>query len=182
MTREALISFAVVIVVACIAGGIDVWKFKVPNVLTFPLAFSGILFHTLISGTTGLASSLVGVLFALVVLSLFFLIGAIGAGDVKLLCGVGAWLGMPATGHVLLASTLVGGAYSAILLAWYGGFNRVGNTFYVMVLQCVAMGKHLGAQEGVQHVAATTGRRRRLVPFAAMIALGVILVAAFGAR
>lgn len=182
MTREALISFAVVIVVASIAGGIDVWKFKVPNALTFPLAFSGILFHTLVNGWAGMASSLVGVLFALAVLALFFLIGALGAGDVKLLCGVGAWLGMPATWHVLLASAVAGGAYSAVLLAWYGGFNRVADMFYVLVLQCVAMGKHLGVQEGVQHVAATAGRRRRLVPFAAMIALGVILVAAFGAH
>lgn len=182
MTHELLVSFIVVAIVASVAGGIDVWKFRVPNVITLPLALSGVVFHTAVDGVTGLVSSLVGIFFAMAVLGLFFAMGVIGAGDVKLMGGVGAWLGLPVTWYVFLVSALAGGVYSAILLTWYGGFSRVWNTFYALLLQCAVIGKYLGVQEGVHYLATSADRRRRLVPFAAMIALAVIIVAAIFGR
>src|SRR5437588_10630881 len=84
-----------------VAAVIDGWKLKVPNWLTFPLVLSGWalgLLHTFgwFAGSTGtgdvwasLAASALG--FAL--LFPIYAIGGMGAGDVKMQMGFGAWIG-----------------------------------------------------------------------------------------
>jgi prepilin peptidase CpaA len=91
--------------IGLIAGAvIDWWKFKVPNRLTFPLVVSGwlvgILFLFVSSPSTRpvddsnrLAATLIGTFWACGLLIWVYAIGGMGAGDVKLLMGAGAWLG-----------------------------------------------------------------------------------------
>jgi prepilin peptidase CpaA len=81
---------------------IDGWKFKVPNWLTFPLIISGWLLGLLYTFTdppyaadlsNRLFSSLWGTILACGLLLPVYAIGGMGAGDVKLLMGFGAWMG-----------------------------------------------------------------------------------------
>jgi len=80
------------------AAVIDWWKFKVPNKLTFPLIVSGWLFGLLNSfgldaGYGGIGASFTGTLVACGLLLPVYAIGGMGAGDVKMTMGFGAWIG-----------------------------------------------------------------------------------------
>ncbi len=82
------------------AAVIDGWKLKVPNRLTFPLILSGWLLGLLhnfglweSSGSGGLGSSLLATALGFALLFPLYAIGGMGAGDVKMQMGFGAWVG-----------------------------------------------------------------------------------------
>src|SRR5262249_49927932 len=82
------------------AAVIDGWKLKVPHWLTFPLVLSGWglgLLHNLglleSAGTGGIGASLAGTALGFVLLFPVYAIGGMGAGDVKMQMGFGAWVG-----------------------------------------------------------------------------------------
>src|SRR6516162_5331163 len=81
---------------------IDWWKFKVPNRLTFPIIISGWVFGLLHNlglhvvagdGNGGLGASLAGTALGFALLLPMYAIGGMGAGDVKMTMGFGAWAG-----------------------------------------------------------------------------------------
>jgi prepilin peptidase CpaA len=84
-----------------VAAVIDGWKLKVPNWLTFPLILSGWLLGILHyfevplgeSGQGTFGASLAGTALGLVLLLPIYAIGGMGAGDVKMQMGFGAWVG-----------------------------------------------------------------------------------------
>ena len=83
-----------------VAAVIDGWKLKVPNWLTFPLALSGWALGALhdlgwLAGTGegGIGASLVGTALGFALLFPVYAIGGMGAGDVKMQMGFGAWVG-----------------------------------------------------------------------------------------
>jgi prepilin peptidase CpaA len=83
-----------------VAAVIDGWKLKVPNWLTFPLIFSGWalgLLHNFGvlegSGEGGIGASLAGTALGFLLLLPVYAIGGMGAGDVKMQMGFGAWVG-----------------------------------------------------------------------------------------
>src|SRR3954471_20168492 len=83
-----------------VAAVIDGWKLKVPNWLTFPLVFSGWglgLCHTygLLANTGSgvLGPSLAATALGFILLFPVYAIGGMGAGDVKMQMGFGAWIG-----------------------------------------------------------------------------------------
>jgi prepilin peptidase CpaA len=84
-----------------IAAVIDGWKLKVPNWLTFPLVLAGWalgLCHDFgwfggSSGSGGIGASMAGTALGFGLLFPVWLIGGMGAGDVKMQMGFGAWIG-----------------------------------------------------------------------------------------
>src|SRR5262245_57975733 len=90
----------VAVCLAMIAAAIiDWWKFKVPNWLTFPIILSGWalgLAHTLgleHAGNGGILASLGGTAVGFILLYPMYAFGGMGAGDVKMQMGFGAWVG-----------------------------------------------------------------------------------------
>jgi prepilin peptidase CpaA len=171
--REA-VPYIVVLVAAVIAAVTDLWKFKVYNLLTFPLFLSGVLYHWLSAGSVGLIASLAGALFGFSVLILFYLMGGMGLGDVKLVAAIGAWLGMPVTIYVFIASSLAAGIYALVLLAVYGGLRELACNFQIMLYRLALVGRHLGAEDVVEKEVNRADRRRRIIPFASMVAVGLV--------
>ena len=83
-----------------VAAVIDGWKLKVPNWLTFPLIVSGWVFglcHNFGwldgSGVGGVGAALAGTALGFALLLPVYAIGGMGAGDVKMQMGFGAWVG-----------------------------------------------------------------------------------------
>ena len=172
---------AVVAAVGLIAAIVDVRVFKVHNLLTIPLAISGIVFHSMHAGVAGLGFSLSGMLIGFASLIVFYALGGVGAGDVKLMAGVGAWLGGWVTVNVVILAGLAAGLYSLILILSCGGMQHVVTNFSILVFRLRMMAIHFGQDERVETVVASTGNRhRRLVPFAAMVLIGIVGVI-FGA-
>jgi prepilin peptidase CpaA len=91
---------AVVSLAMIVAAIIDGWKLKVPNALTFPLIISGWilgLFNTFQilpdSGIGGIGGSLTATALGFALIFPVYAIGGMGAGDVKMQMGFGAWVG-----------------------------------------------------------------------------------------
>jgi prepilin peptidase CpaA len=168
------IPICVVLAAVLVTAVTDLWKFKIHNVLTLPLLASGLLYHAVAEGTPGFAASLLGALFGFGLLIVLYILGGMGAGDVKLMAGVGAWLGLPLTFYVFLASSLAAGVYALVIILAY---RRTGETWVNLQIawhRLAALGRYLGAEDRVETEVARPDRRGRIIPFAAMMALGIL--------
>jgi prepilin peptidase CpaA len=94
----------------------DLRSQRIYNWLTFPLILTGLAAHALYAGLDGLLLSGGGFALGLGVMVMPFFMGMMGAGDVKLMAGVGAWLGAQATFTAFLFTCLAGGVYAVIVL------------------------------------------------------------------
>jgi prepilin peptidase CpaA len=120
-----------------VCAAIDGWKLKVPNWLTFPLVISGWLFaliHTLglAPGEGGILASLAGTAMGLILLLPLYMIGGMGAGDVKMQMGFGSWVGaifgLVAGFWIILyafcAAAIIGGIIAAGQIVFRRQFDR----------------------------------------------------------
>src|SRR3954467_4656842 len=104
-----------------LAALIDGLKLKVPNWITFPMIIAGWIYSAMLSpyaGWEGLMYSVLGTIVGLALLMPAYAIGGMGAGDVKLLAGVGAWVWCTTTLYAFAVSTIVG-AIIAILMVLF---------------------------------------------------------------
>jgi prepilin peptidase CpaA len=122
---------------------IDFWKFKVPNWLTFSMILSGWIYGALISqgvlatswrdetlGYFWASLALTGVGCALLIP--VYAVGGMGAGDVKMQMGYGAWIGAhygwdvgwPYVVYGFCVAVLVGGVIAACMILWRGDFRQ----------------------------------------------------------
>ena len=177
--HAASIAFFVTTVTVLVAAVIDFRRFRVPNMLTFPLCISGLLFHTAVNGLSGLQYSAGGIAVGLAALLLFYIIGVMGAGDVKLLAAVGAWIGAPSTVYVFCVAGVAAGVHSLAVLAWQRRLRDVPVIFQVTCVQLMTLGRHLAATDSVTEAVQQVDRRRNVMPFAVMIAIGVVLLGAW---
>lgn len=174
MGQVVSIPVAVVLVASLVAAVTDIWKFKVHNYLTLPLLLSGLVYHAAVDGAIGLVMSVFGVIFGFSILIVFFLMGGMGAGDVKLMAAIGAWLGLPLTFYVFLVSALAAGAYAIVLILTYGSLRETWVNLQIIWLRLTAAFRHVAAEDSVEAELSRDNRRRRVIPFAAMVAVGIV--------
>ena len=181
MSRTDLIPLAAVALATLAASATDLWKFKVYNALTIPTLVLGVAVSASLGGWAGLVSSLLGAGLGFGLLVIFFAAGGVGAGDVKLLAAVGAWLGPSLTYQVFVASALCGGAYALILVFRRGGILG-------LAVELISARRALVCPRSWKRPTSTMAeevqrpdRRKRLVPFAAMTCLGFFATMAWWA-
>lgn len=88
----------------------------IPNSLIAACSVCGLATGLMTGGLCGLALSAAGFIIPPMLLSLLYLPGMMGAGDLKLLAAAGSFLGPVLILKVILWSILIGGALSAFLL------------------------------------------------------------------
>jgi prepilin peptidase CpaA len=113
-----LFVFATVAAGTGLGAAIDLRTRKVPNRLTMGLATVGLGFAAAGIGGLSLGASLAGLALGLALMLPGHLIGATGAGDVKLFAAAGAFLGPR---HILAAfiyTALAGGGIALIISLW----------------------------------------------------------------
>jgi prepilin peptidase CpaA len=169
------VPIALVLLAALIAAVTDVWKFKVYNLLTFPMLASGLVYHAIQGGMPGLAESFVGAAVGFALMILLYTMGGMGAGDVKFVTALGAWLGLPLTLYVVIAGCIAAGVYAAVLLLTAASLKETLLNMKILWLRLVCLGRHLGSEDRVEAEVRRSDRRRRLIPFSAMIALGLVV-------
>lgn len=81
----------------------DLRTFKIPNQISLTGIISGLFLNLIVHGLSGLRMSLIGILCPVIMLYILFLIRAIGAGDIKLLAGIGAFISQRIINVILLA-------------------------------------------------------------------------------
>lgn len=157
---------ALVLIGAAIIDGV---KLKVPNWLTYPLAFGGLFFHAWTGGLPGLGLSAVGLVAGLFLLLPLYAIGGMGAGDVKLLAGVGAWMGAVTTFWAFACSAIIGGAIGLAMMA-VGGFWKHAAMFETIGREILTVRDPIKLSE----TAAARKSKMMLLPYGIPIALGSI--------
>jgi prepilin peptidase CpaA len=91
-----------------IAAVIDWRSRRIPNWLTILLAASGLANSFFATSLASPGTAMLGLLVGFAIPFVLFAMGALGGGDVKLLSGVGAWLGAMAVVKVFLAAAIIG--------------------------------------------------------------------------
>lgn len=104
----------------------DVRARRIPNWLTYGSLITGLGFRCYWEGWHGLAQGAEGMLAGGGVFFLFFLVRGMGAGDVKLMAAVGAWVGVWPTVLVMVYAAFAGLGIAVFYMFFYG---RVGSTF-----------------------------------------------------
>ena len=182
MTGSDLFPLAAVALATLIASATDLWKFKVYNALTIPTLLLGLVASAWLGGWEGLASGLLGASLGFGLLVVFYAFGGVGAGDVKLLTAVGAWLGPYMTYQVFVASAFFGGAYALALVLARGGVLELAIELIRAKRTLLAPGSWRRPEATLAAEVARPDRRRRLVPFAAMTCLGFFATLAWWGR
>jgi prepilin peptidase CpaA len=168
-----------------LAAVIDGWKLKVPNWLTFPLVLSGwalALVHTLgwLEGTGqgDIGGSLTATAIGFLLLFPVYAIGGMGAGDVKMQMGFGAWIGAfypfwEALGIVWGAFALavvIGGVLAVIMILIRGQYRQnLANTRAILG----DVFSSAGVEETAKRAAARKPRMH-LLPYGIPLCLGFI--------
>ncbi len=112
------------IIILTLAAYID-WKdHRVPNWLTYTAWICGILYQTITNGFDGFTFALLGSAVGLATLIVPYALKGMGAGDVKLMAAVGAWVGYIATLQAFLWIALVGGVMGLISIVRSGQFKK----------------------------------------------------------
>jgi prepilin peptidase CpaA len=152
------------------AAVIDGWKLKVPNWITFPLIISGWVYSTAAFGWAGLAWSLFGTAIGLGLLLPAYAIGGMGAGDVKLLAGVGAWIWATNTLYAFCVSALVGGVIAVAMVLWRRDWHHHIYQFWTIVGEIM----HVRDPNALSAIAAERKSAMLLLPYGIPIAIGTI--------
>lgn len=114
---------AIALAVGLVACVTDVQSRRIPNLLTFGAAGVAVVTHTVSGGLSGLGTASGGWLLGAALFLPFFALGGMGAGDVKLLAALGAWLGPRETFWVAIYASMAGGVM-AVALALASGYLR----------------------------------------------------------
>jgi prepilin peptidase CpaA len=112
--------YASAVAVALISAAWDLKTRRIPNVLTFGSTIVALGVHLYASGLSGAGWSIAGWLVGVAFFLPFFVLGGMGAGDVKLLAALGAWLGPGQAAWVALFSLIAGGVLGVAVAVSYG--------------------------------------------------------------
>jgi prepilin peptidase CpaA len=118
MDSALVVTLTIVLLIAVVT---DLRSSRIPNWLTFPAMGFALAAHVWASGIDGLLFSLAG---AGTGLGLFFFIhlaGGIGAGDVKLMAAIGAFLGLYGVLSCAWLAMILGGIYAVGALCYQHG-------------------------------------------------------------
>ena len=151
---------------ACIC---DLRTRRIPNVLTFAAAGGGLLFHLLTGGWPALLGSAAGYLVGVLIFFPIFALRGMGAGDVKLMAAVGAWLGPGQVAVAALLTSIAGGLLAIVVAVGYG-YLKTGLSNLWMLLMHWRL-------EGVRPVPALTlhGATGPRLAYAVPIAIGTMV-------
>ncbi|MEX2172665.1 MAG: prepilin peptidase [Pirellulales bacterium] len=163
----------VVTITLVVAAVIDGLKLKVPNWITFPMIISGWIYSATLSpfaGWEGLCYSLIGTAVGLALLMPAYAIGGMGAGDVKLLAGVGAWVWGTVTLYAFAVSAIVGGLIAVLMVLARKSWHKHHNQFWMIWNEVLTVKN----PEQLSAIAAERKPSMLLLPYGIPIAIGSI--------
>ncbi len=132
MTSAHIIPALLAAGVAVSAAVTDATQRRIPNRLTYPAMLAGLVLQMALHGWRGLLLSAGGGLLFGGLFMLFYLVRAMGAGDVKLAAALGCIIGPAASWQVMFATAVAGGTLAIIFMVISGRIvETLRNTLWV---------------------------------------------------
>jgi prepilin peptidase CpaA len=165
VTAEALVAGGIGIA-ACVD---DLWRRQISNWISVSAFISGFALQSIQHGWRGAGSALLGTLAGAAVFLIFYVLGGMGGGDVKLMAGFGALLGAQRLLVAALWTAGVGGllAVAVIAVRWVRE-TRIRDAWL----------RNAAPRSSADQPALDAGaanQRRESIPYAPAIAAGVWL-------
>ena len=157
----------ITLVVAAVIDGVQL---KVPNWLTFPMIISGWIYSGAAYGWEGLAYSLLGTGVGLALLLPAYSIGGMGAGDVKLLAGVGAWIYGTHTFYAFCVSAIIGAVLAVGMVFCQKAWRKHSHQFWFILAEIMTVRD----PNQLSTIAAERKSSMLLLPYGIPIAIGTI--------
>ncbi|MCP8616130.1 A24 family peptidase [Salirhabdus salicampi] len=123
----------ILITVLCISFITDIRYRKIFNNVTYPTILISLVYYGFHTGTSGVLFSVLGLLTGLLLFMFPFLLGGIGAGDVKLLGVIGALKGTHFVFFAFLYTCIVGGIIALFLLVYQRRLKCLTKRIYLMM-------------------------------------------------
>lgn len=159
--------FTMLLVAGCVT---DLRTRKIPNELVFAILSTGWLFAFASTDVwRALGLSLAGTAVGFGIWIGFYLLGVIGAGDVKFFAAAGAWLGPGATWRAALIAAVAGGVLAVVFLL---SERRLGEA-----LRRVAMAASSGSLATAPEQTIVHGVKHRPLPYGVALAIGALVTA-----
>lgn len=159
-----------VTIVLILAAVIDGFELKVPNWVTYPFILSGWVYSFVAYGWEGLGWSLLGTVVGLALLLPAYSIGGMGAGDVKLLAGVGAWILIQHTVNSFCVSAVIGALMALAMVVARRAWKKHQDQFWLILNEIMV----IKDPEKLAAIAAERKQRMLLLPYGIPIAIGTI--------
>jgi prepilin peptidase CpaA len=153
-----------------VAAVIDGLQLKVPNWITLPMILAGWAYSVTYFGWAGLGWSLLGTVVGLALLLPAYAVGGMGAGDVKLLAGVGAWIWTVDTLYSFCWSAVFGGAIAVLMVLYRKAWQKHSSQFMNIVNEIVT----IRDPNQLSAIAAERKPTMLLLPYGIPIAIGTI--------
>ena len=160
-----------------VAAYVDGKELRVPNKITIPMIIAGWIYSMIayqLNGEgwyVGLGWSLAGTAVGLATLLPAYAIGGMGAGDVKMMGAIGAWIYCANTFYAFCVSAIVGALLSIGMIIWAKQGQKHWNQFFSIINEIVTVKN----PETLATIAAERKSSMRLLPYGIPIAIGTVL-------
>ena len=121
-----------------IATYTDITSQKIKNYITYPLILLGLIFNYLEKGISGISFSFVGIFTAMFLMTILSFM-RFGGGDIKLMMGLGAFLGQEKIIIIGLYLVIFIAIYNLIIITKKEGIK---NTLLIIKLELKTLGKY----------------------------------------
>jgi prepilin peptidase CpaA len=165
---------AVLVPATMFAGWNDYRAHRVPNWLTAFVAATGLIAQGWFNGRAGILAGTEGVCLGFGLLIGLWLLRGMGAGDVKLMAALGAWLGPALTLAAVAVAGILGGVMALAIVARQRAWTQMSTNVGAMV---VRMGNWKDALTNLGS-APSFGHSTGVIPYAIPLCLGTWLVVA----
>lgn len=160
-----------------LAAVIDGFELKVPNWITFPMVISGWIYSVTfapsileLSWYECLGWSLAGTAVGLLTLLPLYSIGGMGAGDVKLMAGIGAWMHVTHTLYSFAYCAVIGAVLAVLMVVYRQAWGKHQGQFWMILNEILTVKD----PEKLAAIAAERKPRMMLLPYGIPIAMGTI--------
>jgi prepilin peptidase CpaA len=155
--------------IASLACAFDLRTRRIPNWLTFGAAGAALVFHCVTGGVSGVVQGVGGWATGAALLLPPYALGGMGAGDVKLVGALGAWLGPGDTFWLAMYTGIAGGVMALAVSVSHGYLGRACSNIWLLLTHWRVNG--VGP---LPELTLATGRGPRLA-YAAPILVGTIV-------
>ena len=152
------------------ATAVDVREHRIPNRLVATGISIGVLFHAFAPQGMGIAFALSGLGLGLAALFPLYALRLMGAGDVKLMGMIGAFLGASGVIGAVLATMAAGGVLAIVLTACKRALPQMLMNLHLMLIQ-----RRLGQMGGPHNGGVSTMPSVGKMPYAVAICAGTLI-------